>query len=48
MRNVQPMIFENISNMLEDLEQSKVTKAFAAHSLDDELTFNYMSICTFY
>ena len=43
LKDVQPVIFENISNMLEDLEQSQVTKAFAAQSLDDEPTFNYMS-----
>ena len=43
LKDVQPIIFENISNMLEDLEQSQISKAFAAQSLDGEPTMNYIS-----
>ena len=43
LKDVQPIIFENISNMLDDLEQTQVTKGFAAQSFDDEASINYIS-----
>ena len=36
LKDIQPVIFENINNMLEDLEQAEMTKAFAAQTLEDE------------
>ena len=35
LKDVQPVIFENITTMLEDLDQSQTTKAFAAQVVDD-------------
>ena len=36
LKDVQPVIFENIDAMLEELEQTQATKAFALQSLDDD------------
>ena len=40
LKDVQPVIFENIDVMLEELDQVQTTKAFAMQSLDDETTLN--------
>ena len=37
LKDVQPVIFENIANMIEDLDQSQTAKAFAAQSLEQPL-----------
>ena len=39
LKDIQPVIFDNIGNMLDELDQSQVTKAFAANlSTEDEET----------
>ena len=40
LKDIQPVIFENISTMLEDLDQSQTTKAFAAQLVDDQTSLN--------
>ena len=40
LRDVQPVIFENIDAMLEELDQVQTSKAFAMQSLDDETVLN--------
>ena len=42
LKDVQPVIFENITTMLEDLDQSQTTKAFAAQVVDDQTCLNAM------
>ena len=36
LRDLQPVIFENIPDMLESLDQLQTTKAFASHVIDNE------------
>ena len=36
LKDLQPVIFENITNMIEDLDQAQTAKAFAAQSIDDD------------
>ena len=44
LKDLQPVIFDNIPNMLEDLEQTQIAKAFATSTLtDDEATINAIS-----
>ena len=40
LRDVQPIIFENIDNMLEDLELSETSKAFSLQSIDDPVSLH--------
>ena len=41
LKDLQPTIFENIPNMLEDLDQMQATKAFAAQTIDEgQITLN--------
>ena len=43
LKDIQPVIFENITLMLEELDQLETTKAFAAQSSDDPPCLNAMS-----
>ena len=36
LKDLQPVIFENITSMIEDLDQAQTSKAFAAQALDDD------------
>ena len=36
LKDLQPVIFENLNSMIEDLDQAQTTKAFAAQILDDD------------
>ena len=40
LKDVQPIIFENIDVMLEELDQAQTAKAFALHSLDEDAEIN--------
>ena len=40
LKDVQPVIFENIDAMLEELDQAQTSKAFALQSLNDETSLN--------
>ena len=35
LKDIQPVIFENIATMIEDLDQSQVTKSFASQATSD-------------
>ena len=39
LKDIQPVIFENIATMIEDLDQSQVTKSFASQAIDDDSPF---------
>ena len=45
LKDLQPVIFENITTMIDDLDQAQTTKAFAAQVIDDddEPTLNVLS-----
>ena len=43
LKDLQPVIFENITSMIEDLDQAQTTKAFASHVLDDEPSLNALN-----
>ena len=40
LKDVQPVVFENITTMLEDLDQSDTSKAFAAQLVDNQACLN--------
>ena len=40
LRDVQPVMFENIDAMIEELDQVQTTRAFAAQSLNDDTALN--------
>ena len=40
LKDVQPVIFENVEAMLEELDQAQTAKSFALQSIDDEATLN--------
>ena len=44
LKDIQPVIFENIQGMIEELDQSQAAKAFAAQTLDDEPVVNAINI----
>ena len=43
LRDLQPVIFENINSMIEDLDQAHTTKAFAAQVIDDQTSLNALT-----
>ena len=40
LKDIQPVVFENISAMLEELDQAQVTKSFSAQTLSDQTELN--------
>jgi len=40
LKDIQPVVFENIDHMLEELDQAQTTKMFAAQALDDSPDLN--------
>ena len=43
LKDIQPIIFENIDNMLDDLEISETSKAFSIQSLDDTVNLHALN-----
>ena len=43
LKDLQPVIFENIPLLIEELDQAQIAKAFAAQTLNDEPTVNAMT-----
>ena len=45
LKDIQPVVFENITNMLEELDQLQAVKAFASDTLDDDnLALNAVNV----
>ena len=40
LKDIQPVIFENINTMIDDLDQNMVSKAFASQTLDEGFSLN--------
>ena len=44
LKDIQPVVFENIEGMLEELDQASSTKAFAAQTTEDQLSLSAINL----
>ena len=44
LKDIQPVVFENISNMIEELDQSQTVKSFSAETLEDNPSLNAVNL----